>query len=479
MLVTFSVHRGDAHLLIDLLHWIEVLGPCKSHLALICADAATPFNDVLEARAIAERIFKGCEVITNDVSVSGWIEGPKSLFLNAAQWAQNNNMPFLVMETDSIPLKPGWADAIEAEYKACGKKFMGHIYPSGNPALPPIVMSGIGVYSQDTYSLLHRMVRDGSNWDMAMTPGVINDAHDTPLIRHLWGEMNNPPVFGDENIPGTAQFCLKQIPADCVLWHRDKFHSLIRSLRRRDYPHTITTKPIVVVFPVAQDIGLAILHAQWMHKMGFKSDHKSVISFDATVDMHKLKEFENLIRPLFASVEMFTYPTPPNRSWPHAPNWAWQHLANHMSHQEHPWLWFEADAVALVPSWLEQLQGEYERAKHLFMGPHVKGMRHSNGSMVYPADASLRMPTAMKATSMAWDYVCAPEMMHDCHDCSHLSQHIWSVIGEDAVEVGGGQVPVNVTPERAQRWLRKGSVMVHRIKDTSLLTLLLHGIYKP
>lgn len=479
MLVTISVCRKDTHLLIDLLNWIELLGRCPNHICLLVCDAATPFNEVMAARTVAERIFKGVEVITNDVSVEGWVEGPKSLFLNAAQWAQNNNMPFLVMETDSIPLKPGWADSIEAEYKACGKKFMGHIYPSGNPQLPPLVMSGIGVYSQDAYSLLQAVVRAGQNWDMAMTPGVIGDAHDTPLIRHLWGEHNNPPVFGDEQIPGTAQFCLKQIPAECVLWHRDKTHSLIRSLRRRDYPHTITALPITVVFPVAQDIGLAILHAQWMHKMDARHDgHKAVISFDATVDVQKLKEFENLILGLFSSVEMFTYPTPPNRGWPQAPNWAWQHLANHMSFQDRPWLWMEADAVALVPDWIERLQAEYEKAKHLWMGPKVKQMGHFNGGMIYPPDAANRMPMAMKVTDLAWDYVTRQEMAHDAHDASHLMQHIWSILGEDAIEVGGGQVPVNVTPERAKRWIKPGAVMVHRIKDSSLLSLLIHGAYK-
>jgi hypothetical protein len=479
MLITISACQKDAHLLIDLLKWIELLGRCDNHIALLVFDSATPFDDVLAAREIAERISKGVEVVTNDVSVLGWVEGPKSLFLNAAQWAQNNKMDFLVMETDSVPIATGWCDVIESEYKKCGRKFMGHVYASGNPSLPPMVMSGIGVYAHDSYTLLHQMIREGANWDMAMTPGVINEAHDTQLIRHLWGEMNNPPVFGDENIPGTAQFCLKQIPSECVLWHRSKDHSLIRSLRRRDYPHTITTKPITVVFPVAQDIGLAILHAQWMHQMGFKSTHKAIISFDATVDVIKLKEFENLITPLFSNVELFTYPTPPNRGWPYAPNWAWQHLANHMSQQDRPWLWSEADSVFLVATALDQIQTEYEKSKHLFMGPKVKGMGHFNGGMIYPPDAAIRMPMAMRCTDLAWDYVTRQEMAHDAHDASHLMQHVWSIMGEDAVEVGGGQVPSNVTLERANRWIRKGAVMIHRIKDTSLLTLLMHGIYKP
>ena len=478
MLATFSVCRKDSRLLIDLLNWIEVLGPQRDHVALLVCDAATPFDDVIEARTIADRIFKGTEVITNDVSVSGWIDGPKSLFLTAAQWAQNNGVPFLVMETDSIPLKPGWLDAIDKEYKACGKKFMGHVYPSGNPQLPPLVMSGIGVYPADAFQLLGNMVRAGANWDMAMTDGVISEAHDTQLIRHLWGEMDNPPVFGDENVPGTAQFCLRQITSDCVLWHRDKTHSLIRSLRRRDYPDTIKTLPITVVFPVAHDINLAIMHARWMRQMGCGHGHKAVIAFDGSINVQLLNEFRNLIEPMFASVEMFTYPTPPIRAWPQAPNWAWQHVANHMSFQDRPWLWMEADAVALVPNWLEQLQAEYAKAKHLFMGPKVKGLGHMNGVGIYPADASLRMPIAMKCRDRAWDYDCEPEMIHDCHDASHLFRHIWTVFGDEASEVGGGEVPSNFTPDRMRRWIPAGSVLLHRAKDFSALTSLMSGAVK-
>lgn len=479
MIAAFSVCLKDSRLLIDLLKWIEFLGSCKDHVALIVADAATPFEDVLEAQTIADRVFKGCVVVTNDVSTVGWIEGPKSLFLTTAQWAQNNGQPFLLIETDAIPLKAGWLDAIAAEYAACGKPFMGHVYPSGNPSLPPWVMSGIGVYEANTYAKVKDAVQAGGNWDMAMTPVVVPEAHNTKLIHHIWGEMNNPPVFADENIPGTAQFCLKQINPEAVIFHRDKTHSIIRCLKRRDFPAAITTLPITVVFPVAQDIPLALMHARWMRQMGCKHGHRAVISFDGTINVQLLNEFKNLIEPMFASVEMFTYPTPPVRAWPQAPNWAWQHVANHMSHQDRSWLWMEADAVALVPNWLEQLQAEYEKAKHLFMGPKVKGMSHANGCMIYPHDAAIRMPKAMAATTQAWDYICAPDMMHDCHDSSHLSQHIWSIMGEDAIEVGGGQVPVNVTPERAKRWIKPGAVMIHRIKDNSLLTCLMSGSYKP
>lgn len=477
LLITFSVFRGDTALLLSLLQWIETLGRCPAHDCLIVADAATPFDEIIASKVIAQRIFRSVEIITNAVSVDGWIEGPKSLFLCAAGYAQRANKPFLVLETDSIPLKPGWAEAIEAEYVACGKRFMGHVYASNNAALPPLLMSGIGVYAADTHKTIGPLMRPGVNWDISTASEAVPNAHNSKLIHHLWGEMNNPPVFGDVNIPGTAQFCLKQVPAEAMIWHRDKTHSLIRCLRRRDYPHTIPEpKPIVVVFPVAQDIGLAIAHAHWMRKMEKVHAHKAVIAFDATCDMHKLNEFRNLIAPLFISVELFTYPIPPVRAWPNAPNWAWQNVANHMSRQESPWLWMEADAIALKPDWLERLQAEYARAKHLFMGPKVTEMgSHVNGVAIYCADAAQRLPKAMTATSQAWDYVAQPEMSHDTHNARHMMGHFWSVIGDDAVGVGGGNVPQGVRLHQAQRWITPGMVLCHRIKDNSVLDLLMSG----
>lgn len=233
LLITFSVFRGDTALLLSLLQWIETLGRCPAHDCLIVADAATPFDEIIASKVIAQRIFRSVEVITNAVSVDGWIEGPKSLFLCAAGYAQRANKPFLVLETDSIPLKPGWAEAIEAEYVACGKRFMGHVYASNNAALPPLLMSGIGVYAADTHKTIGPLMRPGVNWDISTASEAVPNAHNSKLIHHLWGEMNNPPVFADVNIPGTAQFCLKQIPEEAVIWHRDKTHSLIPLLAKK------------------------------------------------------------------------------------------------------------------------------------------------------------------------------------------------------------------------------------------------------
>jgi len=245
MLVTFSVCLKDAHLLIDLLKWIEVLGPCKNHVALITADAATPFDDVLEARTIADRIFKGTEVITNDVPVSGWIEGPKSLFLTAAQWAKNAGMPFLQIDSDAIPLKPGWLDVIDATYKSCGQPYMGHLFNSEQPGLPPVLMSPIAVYPAKAWDELHDVVsKPGFHWDVEMSPVFVPQCADPRLIHHIFGEMGNPPTFAEQAVFGTAVFQPEQIKQTAVIFHRNKDGTLIDLLRKRMGLESLKKKPL-------------------------------------------------------------------------------------------------------------------------------------------------------------------------------------------------------------------------------------------
>lgn len=234
MLATFSVCRKDSRLLIDLLNWIEVLGPQRDHVALLVCDAATPFDDVIEARTIADRIFKGTEVITNDVSVDGWVEGPKSLFLTAAQWAQNNGVPFLQIDSDAIPLKAGWLDEIDAAYKACGKPYMGHLFKSEQEGLPPMLMSPIAVYPPTAYAELKDIVsKPLHHWDVEMAPVVVPQCADTGLIHHIFGEMDNPPTFAEKAVFGTAVFQPEQIKKSAVIFHRNKDGTLIDLLRQR------------------------------------------------------------------------------------------------------------------------------------------------------------------------------------------------------------------------------------------------------
>lgn len=473
MLVAFSTFQGDVHRLIEQLAWCVQLGPQKNHDAVIVADCSTDFDKVCEARALAAKVFKSTSIITNREPTKGWIEGSKSLFTAAARFAERLSVSFLFMETDAIPLKPSWVDAIAEEYAKCSQPFMGHIYDCHQIGLPARLMSGIGVYPG--YVLM--FYRDsGAAWDVELADVIVPKAHDTRLIFHLWGEKDRAPQFFEKNVPGTEIMCLDNLPKGAVIFHRNKDGTLIHQLTRRMFPEVKTAKSMDVVFPVCnRDIQLAVKHAKWLRVLaaGRKWDHRAVISFDQSVDMTALRQFMEHLRAVFSDVLQFTYPIPPIVGWPAAPNWAFQNTAHFMREHGVPWLWLEADAVVLRADWLDQLQTEYERAGRPFMGPHVQGMSHSNGVMIYPPSTPSLVPSAMRCVERAWDYECAHEMMPQCHNASHLLAHIWTIVGEEASEVGGGVEPAAVTVDRARRWIKPGAVVVHRIKDGSLVDLLL------
>jgi len=265
-----------------------------------------------------------------------------------------------------------------------------------------------------------------------------------------------------------------------AVFHRNKDGSLLRLLRRKLFNER-ARKNIAVVFPVcAHDIRLALTHANWLQRIARPAwQHKAVVAYDRQTPVVLVNQFEAMLKTCFAEVTSFCYHAAPIPGWPMAANWMFQNVANHMSTQEHSWMLVEPDAVVLRADWLDLIQDEYERCGKNFMGPHVKGMAHCNGGAIYAADTPTRLPRAMSAVEQAWDYICAPDMMPDCHDASHLMQHIWTIFNDEASEVGGGQVPAEVTVERARRWIRPGAVMIHRIKDDSLIKLLISGEYRP
>lgn len=231
---------------------------------------------------------------------------------------------------------------------------------------------------------------------------------------------------------------------------------------------------MTVVFPVHNgDVDLAIAHARWLSKLG-KWPNTALIAHDQTLNRESLRLFTETLRKSFPKTTHLSHRRPPNGGWPMAPNWVWQQTAKHMG-QIGPWLWMEPDAVALTPDWIQRIEEEYAFAGKAFMGPVVKEMGHMNGISVYPRQTVEMLPSAMRATNLAWDYVAKAEMVPHAKDASDLMQHVWSINGDQWLEVGGGQVPMLLTEQDVRKNLKPSAVMVHRIKDQSLLNLLMKG----
>lgn len=223
---------------------------------------------------------------------------------------------------------------------------------------------------------------------------------------------------------------------------------------------------------------MAVTHSAWLRKLGRQHEHKAIICHDPSCPITALNALEINLRAAFTEVDTFVYGRPPIPGYPQSANWAFQNIALHMAKQKSPWFFFEADAIALQPDWLEQLQNEYEQCGQDWMGSHVEGMRHANGSMIYPADAAQRMPKAMHCSDQAWDYHGAEDYMGQCHN-SRRMVHVWTLVNRMACPVGGGELPANVTAAEISQWLPPGAVYLHRIKDDSLLRLLISGEFRP
>ena len=478
MLVVIPTHSGDVYRTKELLLWIERLGRNVGHDLLIVADAGTEYPQILECLRIGRRSFESCDVVSNRESVKGWPDGCYSLFRTAtASVYQTHRRPFLLLEPDAIPLRTGWLNQIEEAYFQSGKPFMGCIYDGEREYTGGKFMSGIAVYPADTEVRLEKRSQP-VHWDIDGAGVMVSQGAHTHLIKHVFGERDRAPVFAGQAQPGTNVYDLKSL-GDAAIFHRNKDGSLIAQLRRTLFNERLREN-ISVVFPVcARDINTALAHSAWMVKMtsGRKWRHQAVISFDIDTPIVLLNQFNNNLAQCFESVRSFNYPRSPFQTYPHAANWAFQNAAYRMSKQDRFWLWMEADAIALRYDWLDVLQQQFESSGRKWFGPIVPHMGHLQGTAIYPPDAAFLMPKTMAAVEQAFDMM-SQEIVSQAGDAHPYMFHMWTLINRMPCPVGGGEAPANITADEIRRWLPRESVFLHRVKDLSVLNLLISGQFK-
>lgn len=232
MRVILPFHAGDAHLAKEWVDWaLDLTTEKHGDLTLVC-DNQVDAKVIAEIHTVAARVFNSTRIL----SVSNrrrWPDGPNHMFKEAAK--AHANEPFLWMEPDAIPLKPGWLELIEDAYVSCGKPFMGHRYECHNPRFPQFLMSGICVYPANAREMVPVLENTPLAWDVESAETMVSHGAHTSLITHFWGEPNLPPTFValDAQARPRNSFTVDQIPSDAVIWHRNKDGSLVRLLRRR------------------------------------------------------------------------------------------------------------------------------------------------------------------------------------------------------------------------------------------------------
>ena len=136
---------------------------------------------------------------------------------HAAVWADG---PFIWLEADAVPLRPGWARILEGEYERCGKKFL--ISADSHP--PFDLVGGIGVYPEETEWLVpYQFPKSG--WDKWLIEAVPHLVARTALIQHSFGIYNELGFAVEHRFPRDN----KMLREEAVLFHRDPFLDLLRA----------------------------------------------------------------------------------------------------------------------------------------------------------------------------------------------------------------------------------------------------------
>lgn len=451
----------------DWLSWVAQLGGAKKHEALLVADCATQWSDSLSILDLAQAIFGRVELTATERHINGWPAGSNSLFRHAAKEMDRKGQPFLWIEPDAIPLKPGWLDAIEDAYNVCVKPFLRQLYKPTADTIPADMMSGIGVYPADTIRRVEHLLNNKA-WDVCIAEFITPLSSDTNLFQSHWGTPRSSPTFvaRADRTPANA-FTLQALHPEAVLFHRNKDGTLMRLLRHKLFP--ASADPFTVVLPFYRnDAALALKVLQWIKRIGTPPTHPILLSFESGTTPSLVGSVVRAASQTFSKVYQSHYPRPPRGTI--APTWAFIHAARTMQQMGRPWLWFEPDTVPLKSNWLEVLQEEYDLCGQPFCGPIVPHRGHMNGTGIYPANTPELIPHTMSHPDRVWDWEMKQEMIDSCHDCSRIFFHCWGEIGGVLNPIEGN--PADFRNPELVKQIPESAVIMHRAKEGILIDVL-------
>lgn len=221
----------DAQMEIKKLQWIHELGGCKLFDCLIVLDAGMN-------RLIAQQLIAAAEVVFHTVKVwkyatpanGGWPLAANWAFQQAAYTMMEDGRAWFWHESDCIPLKEGWMEALAEEYWSCGKPMMGSIVAGRGH------LNGTAIYPPDFPDISPTAMKSTVvAWDWEMRAETIHLSHDSKLMAHVWGiEDGRPsPYTGTPASFQTQRHVDLWVPKEAVTFHRAKDGTLIDRLRER------------------------------------------------------------------------------------------------------------------------------------------------------------------------------------------------------------------------------------------------------
>lgn len=257
LLVVIPLHKGDIELAKRLLGWIgELNGEFRcGHSALLVADITVPVDTCKELSALAKKTFRQVDSMVVSVKDEDW-RAPNTMFYSTARWIQSNyKLPWLWLEPDCTPLRPGWLEELAEEYAMIPRKYMGAFVESNKEGLPAVHMTGCAIYPADAFTVMarHSDNKASAAWDIASATDIcVNQrGQNTKLIQSYYGNKELAPTFvghkeaGKEYPVNTGDISF--IRDDAALFHRCKDGSLIMVLR--ELRQKLEPSPVPIVPP--------------------------------------------------------------------------------------------------------------------------------------------------------------------------------------------------------------------------------------
>lgn len=245
MMVVCPFWYGDEWLVRKNLEWCIALDGSLPYECVLSSDTKTDSSAV---KVLAKQLFKKVHEFKYDrIRETKWPHPQNNSFMHTSWFLHNNffKQPFLWMESDAVPLRSGWIQAIE-EFHVNGRKpFTGHWnYTTG-------VFNGVAVYpwgiSRYAPKAMTAALTEGHQppWDVYCSKEVekhLNKANH--LFQHIWHD----DTTGQAHTFPTRESVRDVIRPGVVLFHRCKDGSLFQW---RDELEKIQAQPI----PVESQIG--------------------------------------------------------------------------------------------------------------------------------------------------------------------------------------------------------------------------------
>lgn len=257
MVCALGVSHKDIDLAVGWLRWTSFLatleeGTCHDYTLVIGGTQRLQPEDWKRLRAAiypSVHMFKIEGMVLPDENEAGYPISASHLFLRTLEHCEQMHpgSPVLWVESDSVPMRPGWFSEIVAEYEVCGKPFMGYlegvttvkhmpgvaVYPPNWRTLSPLLANVLTAPDDKVWGK-----GKGRAFDIWASPETVPQMAVAKTIQQIW----RPKPFTEQNIA-----CI--LP-ETALFHQCKTGRLIEVLARTRYPDYLGN--LVAIAPVPE-----------------------------------------------------------------------------------------------------------------------------------------------------------------------------------------------------------------------------------